>query len=70
MNNVYTNMKQEILNLNIKMFWPELKLDSRIGKKKSAFEWNKGKSYTVHNDIIPTRGHLISHFASWIMIKE
>lgn len=35
MNNVYTNMKQEILNLNIKMFWPELKLDSRIGKKKN-----------------------------------
>lgn len=40
MNNVYTNMKQEILNLNIKMFWPELKLDSRIGKKKISI-WMK-----------------------------
>lgn len=41
MNNVYTNMKQEILNLNIKMFWPELKLDGRIGKKNQHLNETK-----------------------------
>ena len=40
-NDVYTNMKQEILNLNIKMFWPELKLDSRIGKKNQHLNETK-----------------------------
>jgi hypothetical protein len=49
---IYTNLKQEILDVSITMLYPDRKQEMRADK--SAFEHHKGLLYTVYKNIMLT----------------